>query len=49
MLYLLDINCVRLSGIEGTKYNFNTWTGDGVQYVNSIENGELTPDQYGPA
>jgi cyanophycinase len=46
-----NIACTRLSGKANDAYSFATFTaakGSGVDYVNSITNGQLTDFPYGP-
>jgi len=43
-----DLNCVRLSAVDQSNYSFSTWTGDGVAFVNTIVDGSINPEHYGP-
>ncbi len=46
-----DISCIRLNATAGDTFSFKSFTGQGVQYINSIVNGAFTvpyPEQYGP-
>lgn len=42
------IQCTRLSAKSKDVFNFQTWTGQGVQYVNEVVDGKITTPPYGP-
>ena len=43
-----DVQCTRLSGKNGDKYSFATFSGQGVDYVNNVISGVFTGNPYGP-
>jgi len=43
-----DIRCMRLDAAKRDSYSFALNTGSGVSYTNTISNGVLSANQYGP-
>ena len=43
-----SINCMRLSAETRDSFNFETLSGQGVSYINSIVDGHFTTAKYGP-
>ena len=43
-----DISCIRFNGATDDIFSFDTFTGDGVQYTSTIDNGVFKYPQYGP-
>jgi cyanophycinase len=43
-----NLECMRLDAMKRDTYSFATISGSGVKYNNSISDGILSPDQYGP-
>ncbi len=42
------VPCVRLSGKNGDRFSFKTWSGDGAAYTSNVVAAQFTNEPYGP-
>ncbi|RYY83412.1 hypothetical protein EON63_11240 [archaeon] len=43
-----SLNCVRLSGKDGSTFSFKTFQGQGVAYTSDVVSGHFLNSPYGP-